>query len=441
MNKLAAYAQNFKEKPVVVFGLARSGLSTIKALKAAGVSVIAWDDNEKSRSEAKNLGADLKELNETTLKNCALLVLAPGVPLYFPKPHPVVTAAKKAGIEIICDLELFHRLNHGRKTIGITGTNGKSTTTALIHHILKSAGIDSIMGGNIGLPVFDLKIPDESGVFVFELSSYQLDLCPGFHPGIAVLLNITPDHIDRHGTMENYVASKEKIFEGQGAAIISMDDHFCREIQTRVRAKNTRKITPLFTKDDFLKEAMTKASLKGEHNYQNALAAYAVCKEIGIAHDKIIEGIQSFPGLPHRQFPVRTIRGVTYINDSKATNAEATSKALACYENIYWIVGGRAKEGGLTGLEPLMPRVQKAYLIGEAMNEFSGWAKQNKVPCALSGILQNAVLEAHKDAQQKNNGVVLLSPACASFDQFSSYEERGDIFTQLVSDLKESAAA
>jgi UDP-N-acetylmuramoylalanine--D-glutamate ligase len=441
MKEVEDFAKTLNGNPVAVFGLARSGLSTIRALQKAGVKIIAWDDNEKSRAEAKKLGAEIQELNESNLKSCAFLVLAPGVPLHFPEPHVVVQAATKAGIEIICDIELFNRLNHGRKTVGVTGTNGKSTTTALIHHILKSAGVDAVMGGNIGLPVFDLPVPGKDGVFVLELSSYQLDLCPTFRPDIAVLLNITPDHLDRHGTMENYAATKEKIFEGPGGAVIGGDDEYCRKIQARVKEKNERTVTAFSVKETFLQRAMQDSLLKGQHNYQNALAAFLACKALNVSEAEIIKGLKSFPGLPHRQFPVRTMNGVLYINDSKATNSVAAARALHSYDNIYWIVGGRAKEGGLSGLEPLMKRVRKCFLIGESADNFSAWMTKNKIAFSLSKTLDVALREAHSAAQKQKKGVVLLAPACASFDQFSSYEERGDVFTKLVNDLKESAAA
>lgn len=430
-----------KGKPVAIFGLARSGLSVASKLGVENIQVIAWDDNEKNRKEAESTGAVLKPLTTGELKECALLVLSPGVPLHFPEPHPVVKAAQAAGIEIICDIELFHRLGHGRKTIGVTGTNGKSTTTALIHHILKEAGVDAAIGGNIGLPVFEMALPGEGGVIVLELSSYQLDLCPTFRPDIAVLLNVTPDHLDRHGTMENYAASKERIVEDPGAAVIGVDDEYGRRIYERAKAKGERKVIPVSVKEDHLTKAMVQSLLKGEHNYQNALAACAACREMGVDEDDIVKGIQSFPGLSHRQFLTRTINGVAYINDSKATNADAASKALASYDDIYWIAGGQPKEGGLKGLESFAGKIRESFLIGEAMNDFAAWMKANKIPCHLCGTLDVAISDAHGAAQKNKKGVVLLSPACASWDQFSSYQERGDLFMKLVNGLEESAAA
>jgi UDP-N-acetylmuramoylalanine--D-glutamate ligase len=440
-------------KPAAVFGLARSGLAAVRALRGAGVEVCAWDDNEGARAEVAKLGATITELNAEVLKNCACLILSPGVPLYFPAPHPVVMAARTAGVEIISDIELFHRMNPAAKTIGITGTNGKSTTTALITHILQGAGINAVMGGNIGVPVFDLAPSD---IYVLEMSSYQIDLCPTFRPDIAVLLNITPDHLDRHGTMENYAASKERIFgtlslnpsplrereaeqreAGRGVAIISVDDEYSRAIFERTMAKAERTIIPVSVHAPSPQPSPQwgEGVLRGMHNYQNILMAHAVCRELNIGEDDFANGLGSFPGLPHRQFEVRRIGEVAYINDSKATNAEATSKALSAYDDIYWIVGGRPKDGGLKGLEPFTPRIRKAFLIGESENDFAAWMKENIVPYERCGTMDRAIIAAHMSAQKTGTGTVLLSPACASFDQFKSYEERGDVFAFKVNKL------
>lgn len=438
MNEIENFVKKLNGKPFAVFGLARSGLSTISAFQ--GVKIFAWDDNEKARAEAKKLGADIQPLTAEILKNCAFLVLAPGVPLKFPQPHPVVAAAQDTGTEIICDIELFSRVYDNIRTIGVTGTNGKSTTTALIHHILKSAGRPTVMGGNIGVPVFDLEIKNKPFV-VFELSSYQLDLCPTFAPEIAVLLNITPDHIDRHGTLTNYAASKERIFFGQGVAIISTEDELSRQIGERVTATGQRLVLPLSIANKKSAEIKNNMTMRGNHNLQNALAAYHACHAAALSDEEIFAGLRTFPGLPHRQFPVRTINKVIYINDSKATNAEAASKALNSFDNIYWIAGGQAKEGGLNGLEPLMKNVREGFLIGEAANDFAKWMEKNKIPHRISKTIDAAVRDAHNAAQKNKNGTVLLAPACASWDQFSSYEERGEIFTKIVNALEESAAA
>ncbi len=438
MNELSAYVKKIN-RPVAVFGLARSGLSSIRALKGAGAEVIAWDDDEKARERAAALGATIEQLYEANLKPCAFLLLAPGVPLKHPAPHSVVRAAKAARTEVICDVELFSRVYDNIRTIGVTGTNGKSTTTALIHHIIKTSGRPTVMGGNIGVPVFDLEIKNKPFV-VLELSSYQLDLCPGFRPEISVLLNITPDHIDRHGDLDNYAAAKAKIFEGQGVAIISSDDEPSRKIMAQVKKAGHRLVIPFSVKDAGAKKIESNMMLKGVHNLQNGLAAYHACHAAALNDEEIFAGMRSFPGLPHRQFPVRTINNVTYINDSKATNAGAASKALASYDNIYWIAGGRPKEGGLNGLEGLMNYVHEIFLIGEAADDFAAWARSNNVKHQESETLEAAVRAAHKAAQKNAPATVLLSPACASFDQFSSYEERGNVFTRIVNSLEESAA-
>ena len=461
------FVETLDGKPVAVFGLGLSGLSTIKALTKAGASVKAWDDCADTHEDAAKAGADVVKLDEKQLKDCALLVLAPGVPLFYPKPHPVVQNARALDLEIICDLEILHRCSHGRKAIGITGTNGKSTTTALVSHILKNAGKSIAMGGNIGEAVLDLDMPKEDGFFVLEVSSYQMDLCPTFRPDISVLLNITPDHLDRHGNFKNYAAAKERIFEDEGLAIISLDDEPCRKIYERMLAYETgkRRIRPFSFEGEVENgvyvergnmfdarhgEATSVGSLvglpalRGGHNHQNAAAAYTICasKDVGLAAEEILEHMQTFPGLPHRQFQLRVISGVTYINDSKATNAEAASKALAAYKNIYWIAGGRPKGDGLDGLQSLMPNVRHVFLIGEAMVAFAGWLDQYSVPYTMCGDLENAVQEAHQAAQNERGrpggaGTVLLSPACASYDQFKSYEQRGEKFTEYVNALPE----
>lgn len=466
---LKPFIKTLEGKPVAVFGLGLSGLAVVKALHESGAKIYAWDDDEKRRAAAKKAGASIKELDEKTLSQCGALVLAPGVPLHYPSPHPVVKAARKAGTEIIGDLEVFHRAGHGRKTIGVTGTNGKSTTAALIHHIVQAAGKKAVLGGNIGTAVFDLKLPPKEGAIVLEMSSYQIDLCPTFHPDIAVLLNITPDHIDRHGSFENYAAAKEAIFGGEGLAVISVDDEPCRAIYERILAFETgkRRCVPISCKERLEKGVYVEegklmdaqgdepvevgvlsglSTLRGQHNHQNAAAAYAVCRELGLAPAEIMAGMKTYPGMVHRQYPVRVMNGVSYINDSKATNAEAAAKALAAYSKIFWIAGGRPKDGGLKGIEPFCKNIKHAFLIGEAMNEFAGWLEDHSVEHTLCRTLDKAVAQAHEMAQDQRGqpgepAVVLLSPACASFDQFSSFEERGDHFTKLVQALSEQDEA
>lgn len=454
MVDLSSYVETLEGKPVAVFGLGASGLSTCKALINANASVTAWDDKEESRHKAQELGADLQDLGQIDLNSYAFLILGPGVHYTF-EPHPVVLNAQKFDVEIIGDIELLHRTNHGIKTIGITGTNGKSTTTALMNHVLNECGMKSVMGGNIGKPVFDLNL--DTDYLVLEISSYQMDLCPTFRPDISVLLNITPDHLDRHGGMEEYVAAKERILEGEGLAVIGTDDDFTQELFNKIFFAGKRKAFPVSVKakidegfyvfDDYLYQntggndvligPMNEfEKLKGLHNYQNTACVYVVAKQLGVSDEKIFNAVKGFPGLAHRQYMLCQENNVSYINDSKATNGEASAKALSSYDNIYWIIGGRAKEGGLQGLEIFKDKIEKTYVIGEASKDFSVWLKKNNFKYVLCKTLDVATKKAHKDAQKSEKpSTVLLSPACASWDQFSSFEARGDFFADQVQKL------
>lgn len=451
MIDLARYVETLQGKPVAVYGLGLSGLATVRALVAAKARVYAWDDDEPKRIAAVKLGAEIDMLEN--LSPFAALVLSPGVPLYFPQPHPVVERARRDGVEIIGDVELLGRAGLGKKTIGITGTNGKSTTTALVGHILRSNGVSVAVGGNIGTAVLEL---DPADIFLLELSSFQLDLCTSFAPDIGVHINLTPDHLDRHGDMNGYMAAKMRIFAGNGHAVIGIDDEYSRRMVAQVLDAEEREVYTVSVigsvergvdmEDGILYDAMTGeaeevgdlsefANLPGVHNHQNAAIAYAVARLVGLSSEKIIEAMRTYPGLPHRLFTVRTINGINYINDSKATNADAAGKALASYADIHWIVGGKPKDGGLQGLERLMPHVKQAYVIGEAADNFSSWLIAHRVITENCGTLESALMAAHKNAQEAGHGVVLLSPACASYDQFKSFEHRGDVFTALVKGL------
>jgi UDP-N-acetylmuramoylalanine--D-glutamate ligase len=373
----------------------------------------------------------------------------------------VVQRAQAAGVDIIGDMDLWHRLKPECRTIGITGTNGKSTTTALVHHVLSACGRESVAGGNLGIPVMDLPLPGKDGFAVLEISSYQMDLCPTFRPDISALLNVTPDHEIRHGDMAGYAASKARIMEGGGAAAICIDDDFTRVIFDGVMAAGDRRAVSVSVSgplrggvslqagvlvDDIDGSAFRIGSverfptLRGLHNWQNALCAYAVCRLAGLQGAEIFAAMENFPGLQHRQFLVRTINGVGYINDSKATNPAASAVALASHAHIYWIVGGRKKEAGLSGLEGYADRIMHGFLIGEAEGEFSEWFERRGIPYTRSHTLDRAVTAAHDMAQEQRGrpggaGVVLLSPACASFDQYRSFEERGDHFCRIVKAL------
>jgi UDP-N-acetylmuramoylalanine--D-glutamate ligase len=449
----------FAGRKIAVLGLARSGCAAVDALRAGGAEVLAWDDGEKTRAA---FGGDMKlyDLAAIDWREMAALVLSPGIPHSFPKPHQAVEQARAAGVPIIGDIELLGRAQQAARYIGITGTNGKSTTTALIGHILKTAGQTVEIGGNLGPPALGLAPLAAGGTYVLELSSFQLELVTTLAFDIAVLLNVTPDHLDRHGDMDGYIAAKKRIFARQGngaSAIVGIDDPICREIAAVLQRDGDARVVPISVKepaaggiyldDGWLVDALdgrprrvfdlVEASrLPGTHNAQNAAAAYAAARRAGIAPEAAIAGIRSFPGLAHRQELVDTIAGVRYINDSKATNADATEKALACYEAIYWIVGGLPKAGGITSLAPYFKRLRHAFLIGNATGEFAA-TLDGKVSYTRCGDLATALAAASELAggDRTADAVVLLSPACASYDQFPNFEVRGDTFRRLVGKL------
>ncbi len=468
MNALETFVSSLHGKPVLIYGLGRSGMATAKTLKGAGANVVLGDDSDDNVQKAKDLGFDLLTKTKYQISDYAFLVLSPGIPFTHPRPHNIVEQANAADLEIVCDIELFTRIYPDANTIGVTGTNGKSTTSALIHHVLQESGTKTSLGGNIGTPVFSMKQPDSETWIVLEISSFQIDLCPTFRPDISILLNLTPDHIDRHGTMENYCDVKEKLSEiskdsGHNTAIICTDDTYTQKIHTRAKDLELRKIIEVsaeravspgvYVENDTLWSALGGEpesigvvtqflNLKGGHNHQNITSAYAALREVGLESEQIFKYIENFPGLNHRQFLVRTMNGVTYINDSKATNAASAAVALGCRDNVYWIVGGRQKKNGLDGLEEFFPRIKHAFLIGESTEDFAAWLDKYGMEYTRCYDLQKAVKAAH-DMAQKNRGqpggagVVLLSPACASFDQFSSFEDRGDEFAELVGSLEE----
>jgi len=449
----------FEGRRVVVLGLARSGRAAVAALAAGGAQVLAWDDSDKTRAA---LGGEipLGDPAQIDWRHVAALVLSPGIPHSFPQPHPAVTAARAAGVPIIGDIELLGRAQPEARYIGITGTNGKSTTTALISHILATAGESVEIGGNLGPPALGLKPLDADGTYVLEMSSFQLELVDTLAFEIAVLLNITPDHLDRHGDMAGYVTAKKRIFARQAkgaSAIVGVDDAICRDIAEQLRRDGAARVVPIsiadrvtegvYVEDGWLIDALDGAPIRvfdlaeaprlpGSHNAQNAAAAYAVVRRAGLSPDAAIAGIRTFPGLAHRQELVDTIDGVRYINDSKATNADATEKALACYEAIYWIAGGLPKAGGITSLAPYFTRLRHAFLIGNATGEFAA-TLDGQISYSRCGDLATAVAAASDRARVEHapNAVVLLSPACASYDQFPNFEVRGDTFRTLVSGL------
>jgi UDP-N-acetylmuramoylalanine--D-glutamate ligase len=441
-----------KGSSFVVLGLARSGLATMRALQAAGIDCVAWDDNAASRDAAVRAGLNVADPATIDWSRITALVISPGIPSTLPKPHPVAEAARAAGKKIICDVELLALAQDKAKFVAITGTNGKSTTTALIGHILKAAGVSCEIGGNIGRGALDLAPLGAGGVYVLELSSYQLELLETFHAHVAVWLNITPDHIDRHGDLAGYVAAKENIFARQvirDCAVIGIDDQPSRTVYGRlikrgIAAVPVRLETPaaggiafraghLVDADGYSVDFSNVPTLPGDHNAQNAACAWAACRWLGVPREKIVAGLKTYPGLPHRQERVASVGNVVYVNDSKATNADATARALSSYDDIYWILGGQAKEGGVAPLAPWFKRIRHAFLIGEATELFAGQL-EGKVAFSRCGDLKSALDAAHELARREAKGaaVVLLSPACASWDQWKSYEHRGDAFRAMA---------
>lgn len=453
-------ASSFKHKSVAVFGLARSGISCAQSLVAGGAKVFAWDDSEPAVEKARADGVAISDLHDVDFKTLDSLVLSPGVPLTHPEPHWTVMKARQAGIEIIGDTEVFARevIGSAAKMIAITGTNGKSTTTALIGHVLKTAGLDVDVGGNIGLAVFNLRPPTAQRVYVLELSSFQIDLMPSLKPDVGILTNLTPDHLDRHGSMENYAAVKARMFAkmGQGdCALVSVDDEACLKIAGGIRSPiNLLRISVehevsdgICAVDGILRDKShgaiiaeidlrSMSALKGKHNWQNACMAYGAARALGVETPIIEKAMHSFPGLAHRMQKISVVGDVPFINDSKATNADAAEKALASFDHIYWIAGGIAKSGGIEPLKAYFPKVARAYLIGVAAADFAK-TLEGQASYLICEKLENAVQAAARDAAQDTTGdcVVLFSPACASFDQYKNFEVRGDAFVAAVAKL------
>ena len=446
--------------PVAVLGLGTSGLSAARTLRDSNAEVWAWDDNEDRRAAARERDIPLVDLYSCNWGELTSLVLSPGIPHTHPEPHPVARLAKEHDCEIIGDIELLARAQRDASYLGVTGTNGKSTTTALIGHILQLSGRRVAAGGNLGIPALDLEPLDTGGFYVLEMSSYQLEITVSITFDVGVLVNVSVDHIERHGGLDGYIAAKRMIFHRQTkprSAVIGIDDEISREIFEQLKGADEQVVFPISGEtrapggvyvrngvlhDDTEGQAVPAVDLReiptlpGVHNWQNAAAAYAACKAIGVEAPVITACLRSFPGLSHRQELIEIIDGVAWINDSKATNVDAAAKALACYGHIYWIAGGQAKEGGLAGLEPLFSRIAHAFLIGEAAEVFAE-TLGGKVPATHSGELAAAVSQAQELARSegREGAVVLLSPACASFDQFATFEARGAAFRALVEAL------
>ncbi|HVV65481.1 MAG TPA: UDP-N-acetylmuramoyl-L-alanine--D-glutamate ligase [Rhizomicrobium sp.] len=457
--------RSFAHQDVGVYGLARSGLASVKSLLAGGARLFAWDDKESARIAAESCGAMVVPWRDWPWEKLKAVVLSPGVPFTHPAPHEVVAKANAAAVKVVGDFELFaHELKSGEgaanaaPVIAVTGTNGKSTTTALIGHILEAAGHDVEIGGNIGRPALDLAPPAAKTVYVLEMSSYQIDLAPGFRSDVAVLTNISADHIDRHGSLEAYAAVKARLLEqgASGTAVIGVDDPQSAAIFTRLSASGRMAIPVsvgkvlgrgVFVLDGTVFDAVggrankivdlsAAPRLAGAHNWQNAALAYAATRTFARDARSVAAAILDFTGLAHRMEEVGRIGRVRYINDSKATNADATERALVCFDDIYWIAGGRPKDGGIRSLARHFGRVRKAYLIGEAAADFAA-TLQGAAPVVDAGTLEKALALASADATRASGSapVVLFSPACASFDQFRDFEHRGDVFRALVQRL------
>ena len=448
-------------RAVAVFGLGRSGLATCLALAAGGAHVAAFDDDPQKVAAAAAAGietADLRTLDWSTL---AALILSPGVPLTHPAPHWTVELARTRGLPIIGDIELYCAERRARAPVGpfvaVTGTNGKSTTTALIAHLLTANGLSAEAGGNIGTAILSLEPPRPGHAHVVECSSYQIDLTPSLDPTVGVLLNISPDHLDRHGSLAHYAAVKARLLAGVepgGTAVVGVDDAWCRQIADEIEAAGARleRVAvgrPLRRglyvdahrtlwaaragKDQRIADLNAIGALRGAHNAQNAACATAAALALGLSADAIARALSTFPGLAHRMEQVGRKDAVLFINDSKATNADAAARALASFDDIFWIAGGLPKAGGIADLAPYFARIRKAYLIGQAANEFASTLK-DRVPHILAGTLERAVALAAEDAlaSRRRAPVVLLSPACASFDQFPNFEIRGSAFRDAV---------
>jgi len=454
---------SFAGKTVAVFGLGGSGLASCQALKAGGAEVIAGDDGGDGLAEAAKAGFRTADLRTVSWANFAALVLTPGVPLSHPAPHWSVLMAREAGIEVIGDIELFcrERRRHAPDApfVAITGTNGKSTTTALIAHLMRVAGYDTQMGGNIGTAILSLEPPRMGRVHVVEMSSYQIDLTPSLDPTVGILLNVSEDHIDRHGTLARYAAVKERLVAGvqpRGAGIVGVDDGWSRAAADRLDQAGKRVVrvsvkNPLpdgvYVEHETILRASGGArseiariggigSLRGLHNAQNAACAAACALALGVSESVLQNGLRSFPGLAHRMEQVGRRGKVLFVNDSKGTNADAAAHALSSFADIFWIAGGKPKLGGIAGLAEFFPRIRKAYLIGEAAQEFAETLGDSVVH-EISETLDVAVGHAAGDAEASGlaDPVVLLSPACASFDQYRNFEIRGAKFRDLVNAL------
>ncbi|GAA0599886.1 UDP-N-acetylmuramoyl-L-alanine--D-glutamate ligase [Craurococcus roseus] len=451
----------FAGERVAVVGLGRAGLPAARRLASWGAEVSVWDDNAESRAAAEAAGLALADPAAPGRFRWDALLLSPGIPHRLPRAHPAAEAARAAGAPVLCDVDWLFRAVRAAgseaRFVGITGTNGKSTTTALLDHMLRAAGRESAAGGNLGPAALSLDLLGDGGTYMLEMSSYMLERTLSVRFDAAAMLNLSPDHLDRHGDMDGYAAAKAAIFARQrpdDLAVLGMDDERSRAMRGAVvaRVRPVSGATPQpggvwaeagTLRDDAgpILDLSEAPALPGSHNAQNAAAAAAVALDLGLSRAQVAAGLRSFPGLPHRQEKVGEIGGVSFVNDSKATNADSAARALASYDRVVWIAGGMAKDGGIEGLAPLFPRVARAVLIGRDAPLLAATLAAHGVPHEVAGTLDAAVPAAAAAARAGAAPVVLLSPACASWDQFTGFDQRGDRFRALVGQFGSGRAA
>ena len=439
-------------KTVAVMGLGKSGTSAARAIAASGATVIAWDDNAAARQSAAAEGVTIRDLMAEDFAAIDLLLWSPGIPHTHPQPHPVASRARATKVPVVCDVELLAIACPKARFVGITGTNGKSTTTALLAHMLSAVGRTALAGANLGPPALSMPLLPKDGIYVLEMSSYRLERLAALRFDVAAMLNLSKDHLDRHGDMVGYAAAKRHVFDRQSRedlAVIGVDDAGSRDMAGQLCDGPAPLVTvsgqspaDIWCESGMLRDAagrivaMAEApALPGAHNAQNAAAAAAMALQLGLSRTEIAAGIVSYPGLPHRQQHVGSVDGVVFVNDSKATNADAAERALQCYDRLVWIAGGMAKAGGIEPLVPLFPRVARALLIGRDAPLLAATLAAHGVAHEIVGTLEAAVPAAFAAARGLDAPVVLLSPACASWDQFTGYDQRGDRFAALVSAL------
>jgi UDP-N-acetylmuramoylalanine--D-glutamate ligase len=437
----------FAGSRIAVLGLGRAGLPAAQRLREWGAVVTVWDDGESARELAVGVGLHVERPQDFDM-----LMISPGIPHRGPRAHPLALRAAEIGAPILCDVEFLYRAVRAAgsraRFVGITGTNGKSTTTALLDHIARAAGMVVATGGNLGPPALDMPVLPDDGAYILEMSSYSAERLGTARFELGALLNLSPDHLDRHGDMAGYAAAKARVLRGNDLAVLGMDDAETRA----VAAAHAGQVVPVsglspqpggiwaegsLLRDDagVITDLSQAAALPGIHNAQNAAAAAALAFGLGIAREVVAAALLTYPGLPHRQEQVGAVRGIAFLNDSKATNADSAAYALACHERVVWIAGGVPKAGGIASLAPYFPRVAQALLIGQAAEEFAATLAAQGVPHRIVGTLEAAVPAALEAARRTGSGAVLLSPACASFDQFTSFEARGDAFRGLVANL------